>query len=312
MKTKQSLLKILVCDDDPADRKLFRAYLKRITDREIVLLEAGEKDEIRNAMDKGRVDLVFMDVQMPEKTGMEWLAEIVEKKTAPVVMLTGFGSEDIAVQSLMEGAVGYLSKGSLSAERLEKTIDAAMERWRQIQQSLASQEQLERLANFDALTGVYNRRAILGRLDEQMRQSERYKTELGMLMLDIDHFKRVNDRYGHLVGDEVLEKFAGLVQENTRDVDAVGRYGGEEFIVVLPQTNTASVLEVAERIRRAVEAAVMQDSQGNAFGITVSTGVSAYRPGDDRLSIISRADDALYKAKENGRNRIESSPAEGD
>ena len=114
MKVKQPLLKILVCDDGPADRKLIRAYLRQVEDREIVVLEAGQMGEIQSALDKGRVDLVLMDIQMPEKSGMEWLEQIVEKQMAPVVMMTGSGSEEVAVQSLQKGAVGYLPKSRLS------------------------------------------------------------------------------------------------------------------------------------------------------------------------------------------------------
>lgn len=102
------------------------------TDRQIVLLEAGQRAEIQDALDKGRVDLVLMDIQMPEKSGMEWLAEIVEKQTAPVVMLTGSGSEEIAVQSIQEGAVGYLPKSNLSKENLRNTMDAALEKSRRM------------------------------------------------------------------------------------------------------------------------------------------------------------------------------------
>jgi len=307
LKTKQSLLKILVCDDDPADRKLVRAYLQQIDDREIVLLEAGQRDEIQNALDKGRIDLVFMDVQMPEKSGMEWLVEIVEKRTAPVVMLTGSGSEEVAVQSLQEGAVGYLPKNKLSTEKLVETIDDALKRWRQIQQSRANQEELERLANIDSLTGLLNRGAILRKLDEQIKHANRYREGLSLDMLDIDHFKKVNDQYGHLIGDDVLEKVAILVQKSIRDVDTVGRYGGEEFIIILPMTDLSSAINIAERVRKMIEAAEMKNCKGNVFGITVSQGISIYKPGDDEHSLISRADNALYKAKRNGRNRIESS-----
>ena len=307
MKTKRPLVKILVCDDDPADRKLVRAYLRQITDREIVVLEAGQRREIQNALDKGRVSLVLMDIQMPEKSGMEWLARIVEKQTAPVVMLTGAGGEEIAVQSLQEGAVGYLSKSSLSKENLVKAIDTALAKWRQIQQAKADQEKLERLANFDSLTGLYNRRVILHRLDEQIKYVRRYGEELSLIMLDIDHFKKVNDQYGHLIGDEVLEEIAVLVQRNIRDTDVVGRYGGEEFIIILLKTGLPSAVDVAERIRKAIEAAEMKDSEGNVFSVTVSEGVSSYKPAEDERSLISRADDALYRAKENGRNRVETS-----
>jgi len=301
------LVKILVCDDDPADRKLVRAYLRQITDREIVVLEVGQRREIQNALDKGRVSLVLMDIQMPGKSGMEWLAEIVEKQTAPVVMLSGAGSEEIAVQSLQEGAVGYLAKSSLSKENLVKTIDTALAKWRQIQQAKADQEELERLANLDSLTGLYNRRVILQRLNERIKYVRRYGEELSLIMLDIDHFKKVNDQYGHLIGDGVLEEIAVLVQRNIRGTDDVGRYGGEEFIIILLKTGLSSAVDVAERVRKAIEAVEMKDSEGNVFSVTVSEGVSSYKRAEDERSLISRADGALYRAKENGRNRVEAS-----
>ena len=301
----QQLLKILICDDDPADRKLVRTYLRQMGDREIVLLEAGERAEIEKALGRGRIDLVLMDVQMPEKSGMDWLAEIAEKEMAPVIMLTGSGSEEVAVQSLQEGAVGYLPKTSMSEQKLEETIDAALERWRQMQQSKANLEQLERLANYDSLTGLYNRGAILRKLEELTNHARRYKEEFILSLMDIDHFKRVNDQYGHLVGDEVLERIAKLVREDVRIADSVGRYGGEEFIVVLPKTDLPSAVIVAERIREIIEATEMIASEGKVFSVTVSQGLSGYRAGDDKDSLISRADEALYRAKETGRNRVE-------
>ena len=203
--------------------------------------------------------------------------------------------------------MGYLPKGSLSRERLEKTIDAALGEWQRIQQSKANQEELEKLANFDSLTGLYNRRAILRRLDEEIKHAKRYKEQPSLIMLDIDHFKKVNDRYGHLTGDDVLEEVARLIRQSIRAVDAAGRYGGEEFIIILPKTDSSSALNVAERIRKAIEMAGMKDSEGNVFSITVSQGLASYKPGEDKHSFISRADDALYAAKENGRNRVETS-----
>jgi two-component system cell cycle response regulator len=302
---KQTLLKILICDDDPADRKLVRTYLQQVTGREIVLLEAGYTKEIQNALDRGRIDLVLMDNQMPEKSGMEWLAEIAKKQLAPVVMLTGSGTEEIAVQALQEGALGYLSKDSLSQEKLVNTIDATLHKWTRLQQASANKEELERLANFDSLTGLHNRQAILGKLRELINRAKRYKEDFSLSMLDIDHFKRVNDRYGHLTGDEVLEKIAALIRQNIRDTDIAGRYGGEEFIIILPQANLSSALVVAERIRNIIENTEMKDSAGNVFAITVSQGLSGWERGEDAYSLISRADEALYKAKEKGRNRVQ-------
>ena len=302
---KQPLIKILVCDDDPADRKLVRTYLQRITDREIVLLEAGHTEEIQNALDKGRIDLVLMDNQMPGKSGMEWLTEIAKKQLAPVVMLTGSGTEEIVAQAFQEGAIGYLPKGSLSQEKLKNIIDVALDKWTRLQQAMADKEKLERLATFDPLTGLYNRRAILGKLRELINIANRYKEDFSLIMLDIDHFKKVNDRYGHLTGDEVLEEIATLISRNIRDTDIVGRYGGEEFIIILPKTTLASAWVVAERLRTIIKQVEMKDSAGNVFAITVSQGLAGWERGEDTSSLISRADEALYKAKEKGRNRVQ-------
>jgi len=302
---KQPLIKILICDDDQADRKLVRTYVKRMTDREIVLLEAGHTEEIQNALDKGRIDLVLMDNQMPGKSGMEWLAEIVKKQLAPVVMLTGSGTEEIAAQAFQAGAVGYLPKGSLSQEKLQNIIDVALDKWTRLQQAMADNEKLEILATFDSLTGLYNRRAILGKLRDLINLAHRYKEDFSLSMLDIDYFKRVNDRYGHLTGDEVLEKIATLIRRNIRDTDIVGRYGGEEFIIILPKTNLSASWCVAERLRITIEETEMKDSAGNVFAITVSQGLAGWERDEDATSLISCADEALYKAKEKGRNRVQ-------
>jgi two-component system cell cycle response regulator len=302
---KQPLIKILICDDDPADRKLIRNHLQRITDREIVLLEAGYADEIQNALDKGRIDLVLMDNQMPGKSGIEWLAEIAKKQLAPVVMLTGSGTEEIAAQAFQEGAVGYLSKNNLSQEKLRNTIDVALDKWTRLQQAMADKEKLEKLANFDSLTGLYNRRAILGKLRELISRANRYKEDFSLVMLDIDHFKKVNDSYGHLTGDEVLEKVAALIRQNIRDTDIAGRYGGEEYIIILPHTNLSSAWVIAERIRSIIEKAEMKDPAGNVFAVTVSQGLSNWERYEDADSLISCTDEALYKAKEKGRNRVQ-------
>lgn len=126
---KKQSLKILICDDDPAYRKLLRAYL-RSSGREFIVTEAGRKGEMQAALDKGGIDLILLDIQMPEKSGLEWLAEIVEKQIAPAIMLTGFGSEDIAVQSIHEGAMDYIPKDHLTQDRLLSTVKVALEIWK--------------------------------------------------------------------------------------------------------------------------------------------------------------------------------------
>ena len=304
-KTEQPLIKILVCDDDPADRTLIRTCLQQITDREIVLLEAGYTEDIQDAIRKRRIDLVLMDSQMPGKSGMEWLAEISKKQLAPVVMLTRSSLEGVATQAFQEGALAYLPKVNLSPEKLSCIINVALDKWTRLQQAKADKEELERLATFDSLTGLYNRRAILGKLRELINIANRYKEDFSLITLDIDHFKKVNDRYGHLTGDEVLEEVATLIRRNIRDTDTVGRYGGEEFIIILPRTTLASAWVVAERLRTIIEQVEMKDSAGNVFAITVSQGLAGWERGEDTSSLISRADEALYKAKEKGRNRVQ-------
>lgn len=302
---RRPLLKILVCDDNPADCEFVCTCLRQITDREVVLLRADRTQEIQSALDKGRIDLVLMDSQMPRKSGREWLAEISKRQLAPVVLLTGSGTEEVAMQGFREEAIACLPKNSLSLDKLSNTINVALDKWIRLQQAKADREKLERLATFDPLTGLYNRHAILGRLREQVNLAYRYKEDCSLIMLDIDHFRKVNDHYGHLTGDEVLEKVAALIRGNIRDTDIAGRYGGEEFIIVLPRTDLASSWVAAERLRSIIETARMKDSDGNAFSVTASQGLVGWERNDDGASLISRAGEALCKAKEKGRNRVQ-------
>jgi two-component system cell cycle response regulator len=301
----QPLTKILVCDDDPADWELIRKCLQQITDREIVLLETGCSEKIQNALGKRRIDLVLIDSQMPGRPGMEWFAQISKEHLAPVIILTGSDTEQIASQALRKRAIGYLSKASLSFDKLSNTINVALDEWTRLQQAEADKAQLERLAAFDSLTGLYNRQALLSKLRELISLASRYKDDFSLSLLDIDHFRKVNDSYGHLTGDEVLEKIAAVIRGNLRDVDIAGRYGGEEFIIVFPRTNLSSSWVAAERLRNIIETAEMKDYAGNAFAVTVSQGLVGWERNDDATSLICRADEALYKAKGKGRNRVQ-------
>ena len=143
-KEPQAQVKILLSDDDQAFRKLVRIYLQS-KDMDFVLTEAGKKEEIQNALDKGGMDLILMDILMPDKSGMEWLEEIVEKQITPVVMLTGFGSEEIAVQSIHKGAIDYIPKDHLTKDRLFGTIKAALETWRRMQAENEKKKLMEQL-----------------------------------------------------------------------------------------------------------------------------------------------------------------------
>jgi len=304
-KTEQPLIKILMCDDDPASDELIRSYLQGISDKEIVLLESLNTEEIQNALDKGRIDLVLVDNQMLGKSGMEWLAERLKKQLAPVVVLTGSGDEEIEAETFQGLAVAYLPKAGLSRAKLKNIIDDALDKWARLQQAMADKEKLEMLANFDSLTGLYNRRAILGKLCEYVNLANRYRDDFTLIMLDIDHFRKVNDRHGYLTGDEVLESIATLIRSNIRRTDIAGCYGGEEFIIILPKTNLSSSWAVAERLRSIIAQAEFNDSAGNIFSVTVSQGLAGWERNDDADSLISRTGEALHKAREKGRDRVQ-------
>ena len=163
-------------------------------------------------------------------------------------------------------------------------------------------KEIETLAITDALTGIYTRRYFLERFEEEIKRAQARRTKMSFLMLDVDHFKRINDQYGHLTGDEVLRQVGNILKENVREIDIAGRYGGEEFCVVLPDTDGQGALVVAERIRKATAHKIIK-AYDAALRITISIGISSF-PADGKLweELIDKADWSLYRAKSHGCN----------
>ncbi len=166
-----------------------------------------------------------------------------------------------------------------------------------------SSEVLLRLATTDPLTGAFNRRHFMELMGREQRRADRYNTTYSILMIDIDHFKRVNDTYGHQVGDHAIQEMAEACRKTTRPTDIVARYGGEEFIVTLTHTDQPGAVKVAERLREAVAEIAVSTDKG-ALSFTISIGISTYVKRSAVDQIIQRADQALYKAKQTGRNRV--------
>lgn len=202
-------------------------------------------------------------------------------------------ANDLAGISL--AALGMLLLGLVAAAG----VTASKARMR----TLEAEEQLRRAATTDELTGLLNRRAFLAAVDVEIARSARSGPPLALALIDLDHFKSVNDRFGHAGGDEVLRKFAETAREAMRTTDVIGRLGGEEFAVLMPETDQIQSGMAAERLRDAVAGRRMALSTGALAPVTISIGVANYKPGEDRDRLIARADEALYDAKESGRNR---------
>jgi diguanylate cyclase (GGDEF)-like protein len=296
--------KILVVDDDPAMRRMAADTLEGLNYQ----IETA-RDGVE-AIERVRVDppdLLILDVMMPRMNGLE-VCRIVKSSSEdsfiPIILVTVKCDIDSKVTGLKLGADDYLAKPYNPLELRARV--ASMLRIKSLQDKINSKRrQLEALSVTDDLTGLYNHRAMQHRLKDEFLRAQRYNDPLSVLVIDIDHFKAVNDECGHLFGDHVLSELAGVLTDNVRETDFVARYGGEEFVVLLPQTHFAGCLPVAERVWRGVGEREFTD--GNLkTKITVSVGV-AFFPSKDVATVeqlLSNADQALYQAKREGRNRI--------
>lgn len=195
------------------------------------------------------------------------------------------------------------------ADTVIRAAVSTIQRAKLIETTMADNRRLELLAHTDPLTEVLNRRALSERLTDEMERVRRYESTVSMLLIDLDHFKRINDSHGHLVGDDVLMEVAALLQRAVRAVDVVARYGGEEFVIVLPETSPFGATTFAERIRELIDAHPFTQVRGQPLHLTTSIGVASYpSPGIENLEdLFAAADQALYRAKAEGRNRVRAS-----
>ena len=194
---------------------------------------------------------------------------------------------------------------TLRYRRLASALQAEMNRHAQTERLLVERnEELLQLASTDILTGLTNRRAIIQQAQAEIRRASRYQKDLAVMMLDIDHFKQVNDQYGHAAGDRVLAEFAALCMQSIRDSDLAGRYGGEEVFILMPEIDLKTAILSAERLRMTVAAHPFKLSDGRELSVSCSIGIAMYMPQQDDLDkLLLRADQALYQAKHQGRNR---------
>jgi diguanylate cyclase (GGDEF)-like protein len=254
-------------------------------------------------------DLVLCDLVMPGFDGLKFLglkASRKELEQIPVIILTAEDDLDRKAEILERGASDYVTKPFHEKELLARVRIHTKLKILQ-DELLEKNAQLEALSITDPLTGLANRRRLMTRLEEETSRARRYKTPLSVVMIDIDHFKQVNDTHGHAMGDEVLRNIGAMLKSSVRTTDLAARYGGEEFTLVLPHTDIPAAIQVADNLRiRFSELEHQLD--GITLKKTASMGVAA-RDGQGEVphaeDLLKYADEALYRAKQSGRNKVE-------
>jgi diguanylate cyclase (GGDEF)-like protein len=296
-------MKILIVDDEPESRRLLAVYLKW-AGHEVVEAEDGRDGWETFQREQAR--LVISDWMMPEMDGPQ-LVHHIRAAGGPgytyIIMLTALDSKPNIITGLEAGADDYLTK-PFNADELLARIRIG-ERILKLEENLtASRQQMEYLALHDGLTGLLNRRALHEHAEAELSRAARSATPFSLILLDVDHFKSINDQYGHAAGDAALRLVANTLTQQVRAYDAVGRWGGEEFLILLPNTALAEARAAAERIREAIEAARLPLVEGGGVRLTASLGVAMLADHQSLHELTQQADAALYRAKQAGRNQV--------
>lgn len=293
---------ILVVDDTPANLKLLTSMLS--TQGYRVHVAPNGRLAIQSVQEQPPA-LILLDVLMPGIDGFEVCRRLQlcpASAGIPIIFLSALDGTGSKTRAFAAGGVDYVTKPFEEIEVLAR-VKTHM-RMRRMQLLLEEKNhELARLATIDPLTGLLNRRSFLEQGHRCLNESLRYATPCCLAMLDIDHFKAINDRFGHETGDSVLQEIACRIKAQLRTPDQLGRWGGEEFTLLLPQTDITSGVHLVERLRQAIAAAPF----ATATTVTASFGITAFNPGDTLETLCKRADQALYMAKGAGRNRIQCS-----
>jgi two-component system, cell cycle response regulator len=291
--------RVLLIDDDRAQSRLTAAQLKHFPRDHYELDWAGTYEDGIEKLLTGNYAACLLDYQLGPRDGLQLIREAVATGCrTPIVFLTAETSAKIDFAAMDAGALDYLVKGEITPRILERSLRYAVK-------LAESFEALRRLAIRDELTGLLNRRELDRILEEEQDRALRFGHPLAFLMVDVDHFKQVNDAHGHPAGDSVLREVARRLTASVRNVDRVGRFGGEEFGILLVQTDRLSALDTAHRIRSAVEREAILATQSLAVNVTISVGAAVLaEDGRSAKELVAAADKALYAAKGAGRNRV--------
>ena len=306
-------MRVLIAEDDPVSRHILEAFLTKWGYEVVVAGDGREAWQVLQQDDAPK--LAILDWMMPGMEGVQVCRRLRERADHPyvyVLMLTSRDRKQDLVEGIEAGADDYLIK-PFDAHELRAHLHAG-KRILDLQQELISARDALRVqATHDPLTGLWNHAAIFDILRRELERAQRQRTSLGIVMADLDHFKQINDTYGHPAGDAVLREATRRMQSAVRTYDSIGRYGGEEFLIVVPGADEARALQQAERLRASISKAPVEVDPSRTIPLTISLGVTATaEPEVSNLdSLLRAADLALYEAKRKGRNRVEMASAEG-
>lgn len=295
-------MRILVAEDDRTSRDILTAVLRK-WGHDPVAVDNG-MDAWLIMQHKDAPELAVLDWEMPGLDGLEVCRKIRSEMTSSppyLIVLTARGETGDIVKGLDAGANDYISKPYHNDE-LQARLRVGQRMMELQSELLAAKDALTHEAMYDALTGALNRRAVLSGLEKEIKRAGRRNTTLSIGLCDIDHFKQVNDTFGHQTGDDVLQELVGNILRNLREYDLVGRYGGEEFLVIAPDSGK-SMSNLYERVRSCIADNPINTRSGEMH-ITLSIGVAWTATNDTADSLLAAADAAMYTAKKEGRNNV--------
>lgn len=286
---------VLIVDDNQTN-SLFCEKLLGKNGYETSACASGE--EALDFISKNSPDLILLDIVMPGIDGFQFCEQLKKTsrlKDTPVIFLSAMNDETSIINGFKCGGVDFITRPFNAQELIARTKTHI--------ELKKAKEKLMRMAVTDELTGLFNRRYFMNRLHQEFERVKRYESIFTLIMLDIDYFKKINDSHGHLAGDFMLRNTADIMKKSLRLTDTVGRIGGEEFAILLPETEIEYGVEIAERLRKKIDQTNLE-FEGISLKLTISAGISDSDTSDVSVdSILQRADLALYRAKEEGRNR---------
>jgi len=295
---------VLIIEDHPDQRSLLEIFLQK---EEYHVIVAEDGIEALKKLDNETPDIILCDIRMPRMDGLEFIRKLRNNsafRNTYVILITGRFQESDLITGLELGADDCLTKPFHLTELLARIRAGS--------RVVEYKKQIEHQALVDFVTGLSNRRAFENKLDEEFTRATRYGHPLSLLILDVDDFKRINDTHGHYFGDKVLQKIAENLQAKTRRSDYPARYGGDEFVLILPEGNLESAYQAGDKIRKEIKALRFEASNG-AFSVTLSIGISSTseKPYSNWNLLIQDADEALYVAKMNGKDQLQASISGG-